>query len=92
MTLRVKVIPRSPKTEFAGEMADGTVKVRVAAPPEKGKANKAIAQLLAKWLGLKKSQVELIVGDTSSEKRLLVHNIEKEALAARIEAALAAGR
>jgi uncharacterized protein YggU (UPF0235/DUF167 family) len=36
MTRRVKVIPRSPKSEIAGEMTDGTLKVKVAAPPEKG--------------------------------------------------------
>ena len=47
MTVRVKVIPRSPRTEFAGEMADGTLKVRVAAPPEKGKANDALCAFLA---------------------------------------------
>ncbi len=41
MTRRVKVIPRSAKTEIAGEMADGTLKVKIAAPPEKGKANEA---------------------------------------------------
>lgn len=39
MTLRVKVIPRGAKTEIVGTMADGTVKIKIAAPPEKGKAN-----------------------------------------------------
>ena len=34
MTLRVKVIPRSAKSEIVGEMADGTLKVKIAAPPE----------------------------------------------------------
>jgi len=37
--IRVKVIPNSAKTEIKGEMADGTLKIAVAAPPEKGKAN-----------------------------------------------------
>ena len=37
MTLRVKVIPRSAKSEIVGEMADGTLKVKIAAPPENGR-------------------------------------------------------
>ena len=47
MTLRVKVIPRSPKSEITGQMADGTLKIKIAAPPEKGKANDALCAFLA---------------------------------------------
>ena len=46
MTLRVKVIPRSPRSEIVGELADGTLKVRIAAAPERGKANEALIELL----------------------------------------------
>ena len=46
MTLRVKVIPRSAKTEIVGEMADGTLKIKIAAPPEKGKANEELIRFL----------------------------------------------
>lgn len=42
MTLRVKVIPRNAKSEIVGEMADGTLKVKIAAPPEHGRANEAL--------------------------------------------------
>lgn len=42
------------------------------APPEKGKANKALVELLAKQLGVKKSQVELVSGDTSAKKVFLI--------------------
>ena len=41
MTIRVKVMPRAAKSEVVGTMTDGTLKVRIAAPPEKGKANAA---------------------------------------------------
>ena len=66
MTLRVKVIPRSPKTEIVGTMADGTLKIRIAAPPEKGKANDELIRFLAAHYGV--SRVEIISGHTASLK------------------------
>jgi uncharacterized protein (TIGR00251 family) len=66
MTLRVKVIPRSAKTEIAGTMADGTLKIRIAAPPEKGKANDELIRFLAAYYGVKR--VEIISGHTASLK------------------------
>lgn len=66
MTIRVKVIPRSARTEIAGTMADGTIKIRVAAPPEKGKANDELARFLASHFGV--SRVEIISGHTAALK------------------------
>jgi len=66
MTLRVKVIPRSAKTEIAGTMADGTLKIKIAAPPEKGKANEELVRFLAAHFGTKK--VEIISGHTAALK------------------------
>ena len=48
LTVRVKVAPRSSASEVAGMMADGTLKVRLAAVPEKGKANAELCRVLAK--------------------------------------------
>ena len=44
------------------------MKIRVAAPPEGGKANKAIAKLLAKELGVRSSDISLVSGQTHPEK------------------------
>lgn len=66
MTLRVKVIPRSAKTEIVGTMADGTLKIRIAAPPEKGKANGELIRFLA--LHYKVKNVEIISGHTAALK------------------------
>jgi len=52
--------------------------------PEKGKANKAILELLAETLGLRKNQLELLAGETSSQKKFLVREITAEELAQRI--------
>ena len=52
--------------------------------PEKGKANKAILELLADKLGLRKNQLELLSGETSSQKKFLVREITAEDLNQRI--------
>ena len=57
MTLRVKVIPRSPRSEIVGELADGTLKVRIAAAPEHGKANEALIELIAAKYGVQRGNV-----------------------------------
>jgi len=54
----------------------GALRVAVTAAPEKGKANQAIIALLSKTLGVSKSSIEIVSGETSSQKRLLVRNIE----------------
>ncbi len=75
MTLRVKVIPRSPRTEMAGEMSDGTLKVRVAAPPEKGKANLALCTFLAGHFGVATDRVAVISGHTAALKLVKIDGI-----------------
>ena len=72
MTRRVKVIPRSAKTEIAGEMADGTLKVKIAAPPEKGKANEALCMFLAEHYGVARSAVTIISGHSAALKLVRV--------------------
>ena len=72
MDLRVKVIPKSSRTELAGVLADGTWKIKVAAVPEKGKANRAVCEFIAERLGVAKSRVHIISGETSPLKRIRV--------------------
>ena len=72
MTLRVKVIPRSAKSEIVGELADGTLKVRIAAPPEKGKANEALIALLAESYGVPRGAIEILSGHGTARKLVRV--------------------
>ena len=58
----VKVIPGAPKTEVREEMSDGTIKIALAAPPEKGEANQELINYIAKALGVRKYQVKIISG------------------------------
>jgi len=75
------------RNELKGVQA-GALQVAVTQAPEKGKANKAIIALLADQLGLRKSQIELIAGETSPQKRFLIRGVEPATLAERIERAL----
>ena len=88
MTLRVKVSARSAKSEIVGELADGTLKVKIAAPPEKGKANQAIQALLAEAFACRPSRVSLISGATSRQKRFLLEGIDPAELSNRLAAIL----
>ncbi|MGA2881730.1 MAG: DUF167 domain-containing protein [Bryobacteraceae bacterium] len=72
MDFRVKVIPKSSKTELAGTLPDGTWKIKVAAAPEKGKANRALVEFLAEHLGVAKSRIRIVSGEASHLKRIHV--------------------
>lgn len=66
----------------------GSLQVSVIQPREKGKANQAIIALLADALGLRKSQIELVAGATSPQKRFLIRDVQPADLAARIQQVL----
>ncbi|HHT9131442.1 MAG TPA: DUF167 domain-containing protein [Candidatus Tripitaka californicus] len=81
MILHVRAQPGARKDAIVGERAD-SLKVRITAPPEKGKANEAIVRLLAEKLGLKKSAIRVISGETSRDKRVLIRGISHSGLEA----------
>jgi uncharacterized protein (TIGR00251 family) len=86
----VRLTPKASSDAVTGvdEGAEGPVlKARVRAIPDKGKANEAVAVLLAKWLGVPKSSATLASGGKSRSKHVLVKgdaNELMERLAARI--------
>lgn len=82
--LAVRAQPGARCNEVAG-VRDGALLVRVTQAPEKGKANKAIAEVIAKSIGLRRSQVELLSGETSRQKRFLVRNLTVDELSAKLE-------
>ncbi len=77
--LPVLVTPGARRDELRGEH-DGRMKVSVAAPPEKGKANKALCKLLAGRLGISRSQVRVLSGHRSRKKEVLVERVCPSAL------------
>lgn len=68
--LAVRATPKAAAERIA--VVDGQVRVWVTAPPDKGKANKAVTALVAKALGLPKRAVVLVRGEAAREKMLRV--------------------
>ncbi len=77
----VRVVPRSRRNEVVGLHGDA-LKVRLTAPPEKGRANRALRELLADRLGVATSSVEILSGHTSRQKRLRVCGVSAGAVRA----------
>lgn len=71
VTFKVKVQPGVAKNEIIGVQGD-VLKIKINAPPVKGKANKALIDFLAKELGVKKSEIEIVSGHTSRVKKIKV--------------------
>ena len=86
--LPVRAQPGARKSRIVGEHA-GSLKIAVSAPPEGGRANKALVEALSRVLGIKRSQIELASGETSRQKQFLVRGISEAQLRAALEAILA---
>lgn len=67
MKLRIKVVPGAARSEIAGWLGD-TLKVRVNAPPERGRANTAVIELLAEALDLPSDAVTITAGASAARK------------------------
>ena len=89
VVLPVRAQPGARRSEIRG-LQDGMLKVSVTQIAEKGKANKALVEVLAKGLGLRRSQLALLSGETSSHKRFLVRGVTREQLAELIQKKLEA--
>ncbi len=83
VTLRLHIQPGAKKTEVVG-MHGEALKIRLAAPPVDGKANACLIQFLAEKLGVAKSAVVLLSGDTSRAKRVHVSGLTDAAAKARL--------
>lgn len=75
--LHVHAQPAAKKNAIL-KIHDGRLKVAVTQAPEKGKANQAIIEVLAKSLGLKRSQISLLNGELNSHKQFLLTGCELE--------------
>jgi uncharacterized protein len=83
LTFDIQVIPHASRVELVG-VQDGVLKIKVTAPPVEGAANEACIKLLAKELGLKKSQMEISSGAKSRKKTVMIKDISKEELQTKI--------
>lgn len=80
----LKVVPRAKHPGLDG-LHDGRLKLRLASPPVDGKANKEVVELMASLLGVKRDCVELVAGETSRQKTVLVTGLGADEVARRLE-------
>ena len=74
----IKVIANAKKTEDRGVMTDGTRKIAIAAPRDKGRANAVLKKFLAKEHGCTQHNVRIVLGDTNSKKVVEIEIVDKK--------------
>jgi hypothetical protein len=84
-TIAVRAQPGAKKTAVLGEHS-GALKVAVTAPPQDGRANDALVEVLREWLGVRRSAVRLVSGRASRDKVFLVRGLTVEQLGALVAA------
>jgi uncharacterized protein len=85
-TIDVRVIPRAGRSGVAG-MRDGAVLVRLAAAPVEGAANEALIEVLARALDRPKRDIQIVSGERSRSKRVLVDGLTRNQVLAALGAA-----
>ena len=83
VTFAVRVVPRASKNQIVGVHGDA-LKVRLTAPPVEGRANEALIAFLAKRLGVRKSQVEIVTGAASRRKMIRVNGLLDQEVGERL--------
>jgi uncharacterized protein (TIGR00251 family) len=83
VTIPVRAHAGARKNEILGERGSA-LRIAVTAPPEKGKANRAIVELLSESLGIAKSAIKLIAGEASNQKRFLIVGASEESVRQRL--------
>jgi uncharacterized protein (TIGR00251 family) len=86
--LAVRVTPRASRNEVTEIQSDGTVKVRLTAPPVDGEANKALIVFMAEVLGTTPSKIEIVAGQTGKDKLITILDMDKEEVQNRLMAYL----
>lgn len=79
LVFKVQVVPRSSRSEVAGEY-NGSLRVRVSSPPVEGAANKELTQVLAKAFRVSRSAVNIVSGQNSRLKQVSIEGVSSSAL------------
>lgn len=72
MKIKIKAKPNARKNEIT-KLGEDYYEIKITVPPEKGKANEKIRELLAKYLKVPKSRIELVSGESFKEKVFEIH-------------------
>jgi uncharacterized protein (TIGR00251 family) len=74
--LAVRVTPRASRNEIVELLEDGTIKVRIAAPPADNEANEALINFLSEILGVPKSKLDIVAGVSGRDKLIAVMDMD----------------
>ena len=83
--LLIRVTPRAKENSVSEVQLDGTIKIRLTAPPVDGKANWALVQFLASVLKVPTSYLEIISGFKGRNKKVRVSGLDEQTIQARIK-------
>jgi len=86
--LAVRVTPRASRNEITEIQSDGTVKVRLTAPPVEGDANKALIVFMAEVLGVPPSKLDIVAGLSGKDKLISVIDMDMDEVHRRVVAYL----
>jgi hypothetical protein len=82
--LTIRVTPRASRNEISEILSDGTVRIRLMAPPVEGKANEALVSFLSDVLDVPRSKIEIVAGETGRDKLVSILGLDAETVHARI--------
>jgi uncharacterized protein len=84
VNLSVKVQPGAGRNAVVGRI-NGIWKIKIAAPPDKGKANKELVDFLSGLLNIRKDQINILKGQTSHNKIITVAGLDEAEIARRLQ-------
>ena len=84
--IAVRVTPRASRNKIVEILADGTIRIHIAAPPVDGEANEALIRFLAEVLNVPKSRLEIVAGESGRDKLISVLDMDAETVQQRLVA------
>ncbi len=85
LTIHLRVIPNAPKTEWVEQLSDGTLKLKLKAPPVEGKANAVLIAFLAKELEIPQNAIQIILGEKSKNKIIQIFSADSRKASQELE-------
>lgn len=83
--MEIRVVPRASRDELSGFDETGRLKVRLTAPPVEGAANRSLIKLIAKRLGVARSAVAVVRGETSRNKLVEIDGLSDDAVRSALQ-------
>ena len=83
--LAIRLTPGAKQNEIDGFLEDGTIRIRLTAPPVEGKANSALIEFLSRVLGVRRADIEIVAGEKSRNKLVTISDIDAATVQERLQ-------